>query len=224
MTGKIPALLLVAAHLALAQGASKRVPCSTAFFEYDDMYNLVKIRYEFAKRLEALIIEKYPDRFRRERDTLSVSLLNGKARTHVDSDDGFWCPYTVIEYRAELEYVVLRWHAWGDDGAFTLLDRKTGQETNGLQGIPILSPDRKRFCAISVGSCYSRNEISIYGLPPADEMQFPEYRLDPDWAPVQAEWMDNDKIKIVGKPSTASNEEHISILTHKDKGWEIVTR
>ena len=159
----------------------------------NDIYHFTVTRYEFACRIEKLIIEKFPGHFEKSNDTLRIRLNNGKEKMYESGTLGYWCPTTIIDYLPDRELVLLRWQATGDDGAYILLDRKTGREIDGLSGIAVFSPHKKRFCTLSAGESYFSNEVSIYTLQPSDSAQLPEFTVKPEWMPVSVRWMNEKK-------------------------------
>lgn len=190
----------------------------------NDLHTFVMTRYDYAKNVDSLLIATHDTIFHRNNSKkLEIKLIDKESKSY-ESEPGLWNPYTIVKYYPDLEYVLIRWHEHVHDGGYILLDRYTGQKTAGLNGIPLFSPDKKRFAIISAGNIWFSNEISVYKLPPCDTVQFPEYNTEPEWAPLKAEWISNGRIRIIGKADAYSKEEMVFTLEHGENGWKIVRK
>lgn len=192
--------------------------CSFSYSD-DSLYHFFLERYNYGLRIERLLIEKYPELIKRTENKLIIILENGNKKEYEDDDNGYWSRYTIIDYFDDINYILLRWHAYGDSGSYILLDRKNGKEIEGICDIPIFSKNKDKFIAISKDlQGYHANEINIYNL----KSKLLEYCLVPkEWGPIHAEWINETEIKIIKKYGyfLDNEKEEVSFLKFINGNW-----
>ncbi len=189
--------------------------------------------YECALSLEQKINLPFIQRVSEKK--LDVVLLSGEIRSFINAYDDpatfqidETLGYSILEVVGDSRYVVLG-KQFGEGGAFSLLDRKTGAY-HKLIGYPVFSPDGKKLIeAYTDFSAFSPTVLQIYKvIDGAIEL---EYKADvgdewsADWGAEAIVWQSSSVITFTKVTIDCSINESAPCenksLKYNGKGWEV---
>ena len=158
-------------------------------------------------------------------DRLTIPVATGDSLILAAKDHRKDTSYSYKEFLPEIDFhLVLVLFYEGAEWA--LIHRCTGTVVR-LVGPPLASPDTQRFVAISSGimAGFSSNEIQIFRLTGGGAELEWSRSVDPrDWGPVEAEWLDPRRIRVVKEVAdlesrTLKRLAGSAIIELHDEGW-----
>ncbi len=142
-----------------------------------------------ARSLEARQLAVGAPGVRRVGNSLFLKIRDGKEVRLMDDAPGDWTPsYSYYDVVPALDSYVL--HAQYDEGdAWLLVSRKNGAQTR-ISGLPVVSPDKRRFITGSYDlvADYNPNEVVVWKIGGGSFKE--EWKTEPrEWGPTFLEWL-----------------------------------
>jgi len=129
-------------------------------------------------------------------DTLTVHLRNGKIKRYINKQDEDEM-YSFIGSCPHTQYLLFRFeYRSGEISGFLLVNVRNGSQCS-VPGKPILSPDKKRFAVscVDLEAQYNPNSFSIYRLD--NDSCRVEYSIEPtDWGVGKIKWLNNSSLSL----------------------------
>ena len=143
-----------------------------------------------ARHLEARQLEAGAPGVRRVGNSLFLKIRDGKEVRLIDDEPGDWTPsYSYYDVVPALDAYVLHAQYYEGD-AWLLVSSKNGAQTK-ISGLPVVSPDKRRFITGSYDlvADYNPNEIVVWKIGGGGSFK-KEWKTEPrDWGPTFLEWL-----------------------------------
>lgn len=142
--------------------------------------------------------------FERSKDVLRVRTLKKViSLTDRAKDDADAHLYSYLTYLPEQRLHVLHLQFY-EGTAYAVVHHKSA-EIAQIDGFPLISPDARRFIAISSAgeSGYNPNSVEVWRV--SNGIIWPEYRYEPSaqsWQPKTAYWLDSTTVALEGNCGT----------------------
>lgn len=184
--------------------------------------------YECAQAIERHQLQKseYALVANRMRTSLRLQLRNGRSVVLKDfqkrGDEASVVKYSFRGYVRDIGYFLI--HRQFYEGEDYLIIQDTTGRRYELQGVPVISPDKRRLVTASNGinGGYNANAIQIWRLS-RQGMVLEQTIMPNDWGPSNAEWIDNLTLRVVKNlPVSGDGEARQGAVTLRfDRRWHI---
>jgi hypothetical protein len=141
-----------------------------------------------ATRFESLLLRKYNNLFKRNKQGLAVKIGSGKTVFIPDQNKSL----DVVEYNPQTKYAIVRVQ-FGEGNTWRVISLKDGSITE-IGGYPLFSPDAQFFVATELDliAGYSLNVLRIYKVTDSTPKLVWDAKIDKEnWGSSQPMWKSN---------------------------------
>jgi tetratricopeptide (TPR) repeat protein len=182
--------------------------------------------YQCAQAIERHQLQKseYSPTVNRAGSSLRLQLRGGRSVSLRDfqkrGDEASVVKYSFRDYLRDLGYFLI--HRQFYEGVdYLMIQDRTGRRYE-MQDLPVISPDKRRLVTASngIGGGYGANAIEVWRL--AGRSMIREQTITPeDWGPSDAEWIDNQTIRVVKNLSGADEARKRHVIFRFRRRWQM---